>query len=313
MRQLNSLLRRVYALALAVIGLAATQADAQNLSGRWRFGGTTITIQHTSNQVRGIWPTGRHFLSATQNGLNFRGRTIVQGPRGHAAVRCPRYRQHWAPMRMRVNRANNRIEGQYYRYRFNYTLRGAIRCWTVGGIWSRFSFARVGPAPQLPAACRVPARPSCGFYVQCFNRVCPCRGSGNEYALGYGNKYCSRFLHGYGWSAVGRRWRDATLRCLQERARQYLPRGGRCNCAQVQARAYASHTPCYTLPGRSICDLPLRDVRLIWRMVSLRDLFDRRGLSAMRDIASICINRVPTALQAAWRAVRNKIARRSRR
>src|SRR5262245_58575577 len=109
--------------------------------------------------------------------------------------------------------------------------------------------------------CVNPIKANCDFYSQCMEATCKCGFGSSGYAVSYGRKYCQRFLDEKGFTAAGLAWRDATLRCLQEKLVQGLPaNAGGCDCAKLQNAAYATHVACYTQPGHSICDLPDTDI-----------------------------------------------------
>ncbi len=64
--------------------------------------------------------------------------------------------------------------------------------------------------------CVNPVKPNCDFYSKCMEATCKCGFAADGYALSYGLKYCRRFLNDANLSPQGEKWRDATLRCLQE-------------------------------------------------------------------------------------------------
>ncbi|MEW5683997.1 MAG: hypothetical protein AB1942_03670 [Pseudomonadota bacterium] len=150
---------------------------------------------------------------------------------------------------------------------------------------------------KAPAAvCVNPATPNCNFYTSCMEATCKCGySSTGGYALSYGKKYCDKFLAEAGFSAAGRKWRDATLRCLQEKMVAQLPTNpAQCDCPKLQQAAYDTHVGCYTQPGASICDLPAADAVVIDKVVADSDKFDRQGLEALKAVAKKCYASNPT-------------------
>jgi hypothetical protein len=147
--------------------------------------------------------------------------------------------------------------------------------------------------------------PSCDVYASCFAKYCSCDGA-NEYFLKYGQKYCTRFLNNESLSAAGRRWRDSTLRCLQESIVPHLDisEHPRCDCAAMRGLAYRSHVACYTQAGASICDLGASDVNAIRKVIDVSDIFDSEGWKQMHEVARICEVKAPDAgRRALWAAM----------
>jgi hypothetical protein len=112
-------------------------------------------------------------------------------------------------------------------------------------------------------------KPSCAVYSSCFAKVCACADS-DEYLLSFGQRYCEAFLEAPGLSESGKRWRDGTLRCLQEAIVPIVPlleEGGSCNCTKLKEQAFESHVECYTNPENSVCDLAIEDILTISRTI----------------------------------------------
>ena len=129
---------------------------------------------------------------------------------------------------------------------------------------------------------------NCGAY-RTLDRQCHCPGETN-YLLAVGLKYCERSRSAVGWSPEGARWRDLTMACLLREARAiFAPTGGACDCEARKARAIASHALCYTHHPSSYCELPPRDVSLIYGIIDRGDLFSHAGLSLALSIAGECV------------------------
>jgi len=167
-------------------------------------------------------------------------------------------------------------------------------------------------AQVLLAACRTAAaqcanavQPSCGVYDECFAKYCPCKGDPAEYFLSYGKKYCTNFLSNTSFTAAGKKWRDATLVCLQEKIVPHLDISSapKCNCAAMRATAFNAHVACYTQPYASICDLPVADLNEIRKVIDKQDLLSSEGWNQMRDVAAICAFKAPNdGRRATWKA-----------
>lgn len=151
------------------------------------------------------------------------------------------------------------------------------------------------------AQCVNSATPSCGVYDSCFAQLCACAGSPFEYFHSYGKKYCEVFLQLPGLSSTGRSWRDATLRCLQEKIVPQLPPDGQaasCNCQGVQTAAFDTHVQCYTQPSHSICDLPASDWAAIFDAAGgVSSLMDAKSRKQIVEVAKVCVPRVGEPLR----------------
>jgi len=143
------------------------------------------------------------------------------------------------------------------------------------------------------AQCMNNATPSCSVYDSCFAKACACGGSSYEYFISYGKKYCTTFLDLPELSAAGKKWRDATLRCLQESIVPSLPADGHanaCNCEAIQTLAFDSHVACYTQEANSICMLPASDwARILNAIDPVKTLSDAKGRRQMLQVAKICL------------------------
>nr|GFC73449.1 hypothetical protein [Tanacetum cinerariifolium] len=93
------------------------------------------------------------------------------------------------------------------------------------------------------ADCQNSTSPSCEVYESCFAKYCNCKQREDEYFETYGAKYCKAFLGNINFSDAGTKWRDSTLRCLQESIvpRLDLEHPDACNCKAIKDFAYESH------------------------------------------------------------------------
>lgn len=123
--------------------------------------------------------------------------------------------------------------------------------------------------------------PSCDVYETCFNRYCRCEGSGFEYSLSFGKTYCNAFLGESELTPEGKKWRDSTLRCLQEVLVPLIPieANPSCNCEELKKFAYGSHVACYTQEGASVCDLPSSDITKIAKTI----IFNKNIINTLKD------------------------------
>ncbi|WP_394822603.1 hypothetical protein [Pendulispora albinea] len=143
-------------------------------------------------------------------------------------------------------------------------------------------------APSAPAAnalCSTFAR-DCAFYA-CLEAAHPCGSDG--YALGYGAKYCARFMGQTKLSERGNAWRNATMACLQSALVPIADLAGAVSCRTVTDSAFASHARCYTQPGHSICALPMDDIWTILRTLDA-DALSLRAANQIRSVLSTCLD-----------------------
>lgn len=172
----------------------------------------------------------------------------------------------------------------------------------------------LGPAGRAAQAqCANAVQPSCGVYDACFTKYCPCQGQAPEYFQTYGKKYCSSFLQNASFSAAGKKWRDRTLVCLQEKIVPHLDISPtpKCDCAAMRTIAFDSHVACYAQPDASICDLPLADLAEIFKTIDYADLFDREGWKQMLEVANVCLVKAPDdGRRAQWKTAQHKLSNR---
>lgn len=139
---------------------------------------------------------------------------------------------------------------------------------------------------------------SCDFYLNCLEKKQSCGNTG--YAIGYGYKYCSRFLK-YNQSpqekqmtSRGLAWRDHTLICLQNALVGILKNWSAADwndnkvCTNVKDFAFDSHPDCYVKSMPSFCELPLRDWRTLISDMDSKDLLGYRGSKQILKVAWMC-------------------------
>lgn len=158
----------------------------------------------------------------------------------------------------------------------------------------------------VQAQCANAIQAQCGVYDSCFSKYCPCPSGPNEYFQSYGAKYCRSFLANTALSDQGKKWRDSTLRCLQEAIVPHLDISSqpKCDCAQMKQRAFDAHVACYTKPDASICELPAVDIVQIGNTIETKDLFDKLGWKQMHEVSKVCAAKSPDdGRRAAWKVI----------
>lgn len=137
-------------------------------------------------------------------------------------------------------------------------------------------------------SCLNPEPNTCDYYSQCLEKAIPCGANG--YALGYGQRYCQRFLKESRFSGKGEIWRDATLICLQRELAFRDWGSDPFTCREIKDFAFDSHPVCYTQPGVTVCDLGVSDLNLIFTTIDGPDLLSLRGIKQIKAVAKICLN-----------------------
>lgn len=149
--------------------------------------------------------------------------------------------------------------------------------------------------PNLANAMRKGAPPpeigSCEYY-QFLEGLTNCGPQG--YPLAYGLSNCEKISKTEGLSSDGILWLGKARTCLQRRLED--ARAGAnppLSCTTLHETAFASHTSCYLDPegvsdGPSICDLPLSDIRKIFKRIKKSDIFSSSGIQTTLKIAENC-------------------------
>jgi hypothetical protein len=151
----------------------------------------------------------------------------------------------------------------------------------------------VAPIYPTASSCSAPVPRTCAFYADCLEAAMPCGASG--YALGYGEKYCSRYDVDQGLSPAGLAWRDSVLHCLQEALVPMLSKATTMTCDAITTYAFDSHPRCYT-QGPSICFLPPSDAANVIGTIDGKDLFSLRSAKQIATVAATCVEQIGWAL-----------------
>lgn len=149
-----------------------------------------------------------------------------------------------------------------------------------------------GPIYPTAASCETPVPRTCAFYSACLEVEDPCGPPG--YALGYGEKYCSRYDVDNTFSAEGIVWRNAVLHCLQEALVPILSDASM-TCDAITNFAFDSHPACYTA-SPSICFLPPSDVVNVVSVIDGKDLLSLRSAKQIATVAGTCLEQLAGAL-----------------
>lgn len=151
----------------------------------------------------------------------------------------------------------------------------------------------------LKMDCQNPPVQSCNFYRECLEDTYQCGNSG--YALGYGEKYCNRFLSiEKKLSEEGKLFNQLTRSCLQKKLIpilnlefQKLIQIEKPLCSEILDYAFDSHPECYTEHDHSICFLnPVTDLPIIFSQYKTKDLLTQKSMKQMLQVAGACIGKI---------------------
>ncbi len=125
------------------------------------------------------------------------------------------------------------------------------------------------PTGDLPMHCYSPRGEDCSWYRECLEVRYPCEGTGNDYAIDYGEKFCNLYSNNYNdFSTEGREWIDGVRKCLQVALVPSLRPWITKTCEDIRTEAFTSHADCYITPASTapgICELSCADVwRAFW-------------------------------------------------
>ncbi len=149
------------------------------------------------------------------------------------------------------------------------------------------------PIYLTAADCQAPVARTCAFYSACLEPAHSCGESG--YAIGYGEKYCSRYDVDNTFSPAGITWRNAVLHCLQASLVPELATASSMTCDAITTFAFDSHPRCYT-EGPSICFLPPSDVLNVVSVIDGQDILSLRSAKQMASVAGTCVEQLGTAI-----------------
>ncbi len=145
------------------------------------------------------------------------------------------------------------------------------------------------------SSCLNPVSKSCEFYKSCLEEQTQCGTNG--YAIGYGYKYCNKFLSYDFTPNKGEIWVESTLLCLQKELSPIISNAQSYNCNEIKTYAFDSHPTCYLDPIKkdpsvSVCWLPLKDLIQIFNVIDLADLVSKNALKQEKVVAITCTKRL---------------------
>ncbi|KAK3104234.1 hypothetical protein FSP39_025520 [Pinctada imbricata] len=125
---------------------------------------------------------------------------------------------------------------------------------------------------HIDISCFRPDGKGCDWYVNCLEKFYPCEQDDNRYAISYAKNYCEKYGANYNaFSPTGKRWVDATRKCLQRALVPLLMKEDKPSCAEIKETAFLSHASCYAKPSSSapsFCELSGEDVSEITKTIN---------------------------------------------
>ncbi|KAL4446467.1 hypothetical protein ABPG74_001208 [Tetrahymena malaccensis] len=128
----------------------------------------------------------------------------------------------------------------------------------------------------------------CGWYTNCLENAYNCGSDG--YPVGYGYKYCSRFVEKYNnFSAPAKKWIDGTLSCLKTSLKDTLINNNKYTCDNVKKIAFDSHPKCYVENG--FCELFTKaDIQEIYSTIlSLTSVYQFMDFLSLQSIKQVTV------------------------
>ena len=127
---------------------------------------------------------------------------------------------------------------------------------------------------------------TCDFYTNCLETKYHCGHNG--YPVGYGHKYCSKFLKNFNdYPNEGQEWITKTLVCLKKALIIQFT-----SCAEIYNTAFDSHPRCYYESG--FCNLFLDTKNLkqtLYALLNTYEIKDFASITSMKQIfltAKLC-------------------------
>lgn len=120
---------------------------------------------------------------------------------------------------------------------------------------------------------------NCEYYTKCLEPTYKCGANG--YPLGYGNKYCSKFLANYSqYPPKGQEWISKTLICLKKALVNPFT-----SCKQLYDAAFDSHPRCYYESG--FCDLFTDGANLLKTIKALLNTYEIQTFASVTSIKQV--------------------------
>ena len=137
---------------------------------------------------------------------------------------------------------------------------------------------------------------SCDFYENCIENTFSCGASG--YPMGYGKKYCSKFLQFYNdFPEPAQKWIDLTLVCLKRALKPVaISQKTAYTCDSIKNIAFKSHPQCYvdsgfcelfkpeTMGEENIC----KTLKGLWQVYEIKEFSEVITWQQVLDTLSLC-------------------------
>ena len=130
---------------------------------------------------------------------------------------------------------------------------------------------------------------NCEFYFDCLEENYQCGPKG--YPVGYGGKYCTRFLQYYGeFSEKGQKWIESTLVCLKKALIEEITIRKTQTCQNINKVAFDSHPNCYVASGfcEYVLSNPINAAKSLTKVFQIQDFLSITALKQIIVTAGKC-------------------------
>ena len=131
---------------------------------------------------------------------------------------------------------------------------------------------------------------NCDYYSECLEAKFHCGPTG--YPLGYGGKYCKKFLSFYNdFTSEGQAWISKTLLCLKQALIPVYDDSSK-TCPQIYNFAFDSHPQCYYNSG--FCSLfgnpriGFDTIKALLKVFEIRDMIALSSFKQILIVAGMC-------------------------
>ncbi len=130
---------------------------------------------------------------------------------------------------------------------------------------------------------------NCDFYIKCLEKKFNCGEDG--YPIGYGDKYCNRFVHYYNdFPEQGQEWIIKTMRCLKKALLPFLIQ--KATCRDILQIAFDSHPECYFKSGFcqlfTDAEIATQSIYGLLEVYQLKDFMKISSLKQVYETSKLC-------------------------
>lgn len=133
----------------------------------------------------------------------------------------------------------------------------------------------------------------CSFYKEYLEEKFKCGSNG--YPIGYGFKYCNRFLEYFSnFSSTGKQWVEDTLVCLKQKLvvpYNTFDEKNKDTCDKIKNYAFDSHVQCYVSNGfcEELKRSPIQFSLDLFKVYQLKDFLSLLAIKQIKDVMASCL------------------------